>query len=151
MAPERTTAPAAAGLAGTQVPSAPKEGPVGIVRRLVQGLRSDNAEQAAGVVASFDLALPTATDGVAAEVGGLGGGRRQLGLVGRPGEGCRGLHSMQVVSSCWSRLTAAEHGRTHAVDRAFPPAEPFEFRPLHLSPTALNSCAADVLCRVQQR
>lgn len=72
MAPERTAAAAAVGLASTQPSSTPREGPVGIVRRLVQGLHTDNAEQAAGVVASLDLALPTAADGVAAEVGGLG-------------------------------------------------------------------------------
>lgn len=69
MAPERTAAPAAAGTAAAQAPAAPKEGPVSVVRRLVQGLRLENAEQAAGLIASMELSTPAAADGVAAEVG----------------------------------------------------------------------------------
>lgn len=69
MAPERTAAPAAAGTAAAQTPAAPKEGPVSVARRLVQGLRLENAEQAAGLIASMDLSTPAAADGVAAEVG----------------------------------------------------------------------------------
>lgn len=63
----------ATALSAAAQPFAPKEGPVGIARRLMQGLRVDNAEQAAGLVASFDLTTPAAADGVAAEVGGRPG------------------------------------------------------------------------------
>ena len=62
-----------AALSAAAQPFTPKEGPVVIARHLMQGLRVDNAEQAAGLVASFDLSAPAAADGVAAEVGGRHG------------------------------------------------------------------------------
>ena len=42
---------------------------MGVARRLVQGLQLENADQAAGLVASMDLSTPATADGVAAEVG----------------------------------------------------------------------------------
>ena len=100
MAPERAAVPAAAVAAARHAPSSPKESPAAMTKRLMQGLRTDTAEQAAGLVASFDLAAaPAAADGVAAEVG-MGG--RWAGK-----QGGRGVPAAALLTSWHARCMAA--------------------------------------------